>query len=298
MKIILKKCLLLVVLLLSYTAAQALDRLSVMLDWLPNPDHAPLFIAQEKGIFTKYGLEVTLIAPADASDAAKMVAVGKADLALTYQPSWLIQRSRGLALQWRANLIDQPLACVVADRSQNIRQLSDLKGKTIGNGSGAVTRVLLTTMLQYHGVSLSQVQLLNVHYNLSQALLSHRVAAISGAMRNVELVELQQLGFPTMAFYPEDNGVPRYAELIFVGREKTSYDRRMVAFVTALREAIAYVKTQPSDAWQLFIRHHPELNTPTNHTIWQATLPYFADRPDHFDSVQNAKLAAFLHVAV
>ena len=66
---------------------QALTPLTVMLDWLPNPDQTPLFIAQESGIFSRHGLAVSLINPADANDPLKMVAVGKVDVGLTYQPS-------------------------------------------------------------------------------------------------------------------------------------------------------------------------------------------------------------------
>ncbi len=38
--------------------AQAQDKLTVMLDWFVNPDHAPLIDAQEKGYFKAAGLNV------------------------------------------------------------------------------------------------------------------------------------------------------------------------------------------------------------------------------------------------
>ena len=66
--------------------ADAQDRLTVMLDWFVNPDHAPLFVAQEAGYFNDAGLDVELIAPADPNDPPKLVAAGKADVAISYQP--------------------------------------------------------------------------------------------------------------------------------------------------------------------------------------------------------------------
>ena len=44
--------------------ANAADKLTVLLDWFVNPDHAPLIVAREGGYFARHGLEVDLVAPA------------------------------------------------------------------------------------------------------------------------------------------------------------------------------------------------------------------------------------------
>lgn len=284
----------LIVFLWGVSHVAAAEPLNVMLDWLPNPDQAPLFVAESAGFFAKHGVKVVLVNPSDASDPAKMVAVGQMDIALTYQPSWLMRQAQGLPLVWLGNLIDRPLACVIADGSQGIQQLTDLKQRTIGYSSGEVDSLVLGRMLSWHGLPLKSVTLLNVHYNLNQALLTHRVAAVSGAMRNVELIELTALGFNAVAFYPEQNGVPPYAELIFVTTAAKAKTPPLQAFMAAISDAIAYTKAHPDLAWQAVIAHYPALNTPMNAKIFQATLPYFADHPRAFDSAQNERLKQFL----
>ncbi|HJO88016.1 MAG TPA: ABC transporter substrate-binding protein, partial [Rhodospirillales bacterium] len=77
---------------------QAAEKLSVMLDWFVNPDHAPLIIAKEKGFFEAAGLNVKLITPADPNDPPKLVAAGKVDLAVSYQPQLHVQVAEGLPL--------------------------------------------------------------------------------------------------------------------------------------------------------------------------------------------------------
>ena len=57
-------------------AARAGERVTVILDWFINPDHAPLFVALEKGYFAEEGLEMEFIAPADPNDPPKLVAAG------------------------------------------------------------------------------------------------------------------------------------------------------------------------------------------------------------------------------
>ena len=55
-------------------------------DWFVNPVHSQVVIAQQKGFFAAQDLEVTLSEPTDAATGAKLVAAGKADLSMTYQP--------------------------------------------------------------------------------------------------------------------------------------------------------------------------------------------------------------------
>ncbi|MCG8555329.1 MAG: ABC transporter substrate-binding protein, partial [Proteobacteria bacterium] len=78
--------------------AHAAEKLTVILDWFVNPDHATLIVAQQKGFFRDAGLEVELIEPADPNDPPKLVAAGQADLAVTYQPQLHIQAAAGLPL--------------------------------------------------------------------------------------------------------------------------------------------------------------------------------------------------------
>ena len=89
--------------------AQAAEKLSVVLDWFVNPDHGPLVIARERGFFAAQDLEVTLIAPADPNDPPKLVAAGRADLAITYQPQLHVQVAEGLPLVRVGTLVATPL---------------------------------------------------------------------------------------------------------------------------------------------------------------------------------------------
>jgi putative hydroxymethylpyrimidine transport system substrate-binding protein len=87
--------------LISAGPASAAEKLTVLLDWFVNPDHAPLIIAKEKGFFKNHGLDVELVAPADPNLPPKLVAAGKADLAVSYQPQLHVQ----VAYRWYASAL-------------------------------------------------------------------------------------------------------------------------------------------------------------------------------------------------
>ena len=80
------------------SSALANQKVTLLLDWFVNPDHGPIIIAKEKGFFSDRGLEVDIIAPADPADPPKLVAAGKADLAISYQPQLHLQVAEGMPL--------------------------------------------------------------------------------------------------------------------------------------------------------------------------------------------------------
>src|SRR5215470_4157878 len=72
------------------------EKLTLDLDFYPNPDHAGIYMAQEEGFFSEAGLEVAIDSPTDPSAPLKDVAAGRADLAITYEPEVTLAREQGL----------------------------------------------------------------------------------------------------------------------------------------------------------------------------------------------------------
>jgi putative hydroxymethylpyrimidine transport system substrate-binding protein len=276
-------------------APQKLQPLTLILDWFPNPDQAPLFVAAQQGFFKQEGLDVKFISPADPSDPAKLVAAGKADLAITYQPQLAIQVDQGLPLVRIATLIATPLNCLMVRGDSAIKTISDLKGKTIGYSSGAIDLATLRVILKMHGLSLKNVHPVNVRYNLTQALLTKNVDAVIGVMRNFEMFEMQLAHHPARAFYIEENGFPAYDELIIVSNRKTVHDPRLPKFIAALNLGVQYLVNHPEKSWELFSKNHPELNNTLNKEAWFATLPRFALRPAALDDSRYENLENFLY---
>lgn len=277
-----------------HTSLFAAEKVTVILDWFLNPDHAPLFVAQQQGFFKQQNLDVNLIGPADPADPPKLVAAGKADVAITYEPQFLQQIDQGLPLARIGSLVDQPLNCLAVLEESKIKDIKELKGKQIGYSTGSVDSVMLKTMLANNQLSLNDVKLINVHYALSQSLLAKNVDAVTGIMRNFEAIQMQLNGHPAKLFYPEKNGVPTYEELIFVVNKKEINDTRWKRFLTAVKEGQEYLQKHPEEMWQAFAKAHPELNDELNHKAWMASLPYFSKNPAAYNAKQWEKFKEFM----
>lgn len=268
--------------------------LTVLLDWYPNPDHAPLFVAEEQGFFKQQGLDVKLVSPTDPGDPLKLVAAGKADVAITYQPTLLLAVDNGIPVVRIATLIATPLNAVAVLQNSNIHTIADLKGKKIGYSVDGTDHVMLDTMLASAGLTEKDVTLINVHYGLTQALMSGKVDAVTGIMRNFEPFEMADNGKPARVFDYEDYGVPLYDELIFVTSKNNLTDPRLPKFLAALTQATAYLINHPEACWQAFAKAYPDLNNQFNHQAWFATLSRFDLTPAALDHSRYQSLQDYL----
>lgn len=274
--------------------AVAKKKLTVMLDWFVNPDHAALIVAQQKGFFAAQGLEVELQTPADPNDPPKLAAVGKVDLAITYQPQLIMQVTAGLPIKRIGTLIATPLNSLVVLKDGPVKTLADLKGRKIGYSVGGFEETLLKTLLAKAGLKLEDVTLVNVNFSLSPALLSKQVDAVIGAFRNFELNQLELAKQPGRAFYVEEEGIPPYDELVLVANRDQLNDPQLRRFLTALEEATLYILNHPDDAWRTFISKNKNLDDDLNRRAWRDTLPRLARRPAALDEAGYKRFVQFL----
>ena len=280
---------------LAGTPAMAKERLTVLLDWFVNPDHGPLIVAEEKGMFEAAGLEVFLIEPADPNLPPKLVAAGKAELAISYQPQLHMLVAEGLPLVRVATLVATPLNSLVALRDGPVKAIADLKGRKVGYSIGGFEDALLGRMLESHGLTLKDVELVNVNFALSPALMSGQVDAVIGAFRNFELNQLDIEKRPGRAFYPEEEGVPAYDELIVVTNRKLLKSEAIARFVSVLEAATQYIVNHPDEAWEAFRASAPKkLDNELNRRAWRDTVARFALRPAALDRGRYARFGAFL----
>jgi putative hydroxymethylpyrimidine transport system substrate-binding protein len=276
-------------------ASAAADRFTLLLDWYVNPDHAPLVIAKEGGHFARAGLDVDMIVASDASAPAKLVAAGKADAAITYQPDMMLQLKAGLPLMRFGTLVETPLNCLIVLKDGPVKTLADLKGKTVGYSIAGFEDAYLSAFLKSAGLTVADVKTVNLNYNLLPPLVAGQVDAILDGYRNVELIQLGLQGHPATAYYPEENGVPVYDELIYVTRTELKADPRLARFNRAVEEATIFLTNHPDEALAMFLKAHPDLDDAINRAQFAATLPRFAKRPGAVDRGRYQRFAEFLH---
>lgn len=276
------------------TAAHAETNLTLMLDWFVNPDHAPIVLAEELGYFADAGLAVEVVTPSDPNDPPRMVAAGRADLAISYQPQLHLSRHQDLPVIRVGTLIETPLTCLVVLADSDIETPADLAGRKVGFAVAGVQEVMLDAMLAHHGLAPDDVEQINIGWSISPALMSGQVDGVIGAFRNFELNQLRLEGYEGRCLYPEAHGVPAYDELIYLAHPDRMDPATISAFLEATARATDFMKNRPDEAWTIFSATASELQTPLNEAAWPDTWPRFSSRPAAVDAGRYLRLEAFL----
>ena len=235
---------------------------SVSLDWFPWSNHSGLYIALDKGYFTDEGLDVDIHTPADPSAVLQTVAAGRDDFGINYQTGVLIAREQGIPVVSVMALVQHPLNSVMTLKKSGIAEPKDLVGKTVGWPGIPDNESLLDTMLKSQGASLSDVELVNVGFDLVAALIGEKVDAIVGAYWVHESISATNQGFELNIMRMEENGVPDFYELVLVANEDTiANDPDLVqGFVKAAMRGYQDAMADPQAAVDLLKRLNPEVD--------------------------------------
>jgi putative hydroxymethylpyrimidine transport system substrate-binding protein len=274
--------------------AAAQDKVRLLLDWFVNPDHAALVIAKQRGIFTRHGLDVELIAPADPNAPPKLVAAGQAEYAVSYQPTLQMLVAEGLPLVRVGVLVAQPLNSLVALEDGPVKSIADFKGRKIGYSIAGFEEALLGAILEKAGLTLKDVTLININFALTTALMSKQVDGVIGAFRNFELNDLALHKAKGRLWEVEKNGVPTYDELILLAKRETVDVAHTKKLLAAIAEATTWLKANPDEAWGIFSKSGKELDSPLNKLAWKDTLPLLAADPTELDRARYTAFADFL----
>jgi putative hydroxymethylpyrimidine transport system substrate-binding protein len=260
------------------TTSGPVARIDLVLDYLPNADHAPIYAAQRIGAFKAAGLDVRIRVPSDPAAPLKQVAAGQADLAISYEPELLLARDKGLRLASIGALVQKPLTSIMSLHGK-VKTPKDLKGATVGTAGIPYQSAYLKTIATHAGVDPKTVHEVNVGFNLVPSLLSKKVDATLGAFWNVEGVQLQRQHKSPTIIKMDQAGVPTYQELIFVAdtdrlRAKGTGEI-MRRFLQAVSRGAKAVKADPAVGADALVAADKSLDRATQLAQIKATLPVF-----------------------
>lgn len=137
--------------------------------YVPNADFVPLFTAQDKGYFTKAGLEVSLTPIPIPSNVPPAITSGSIDLGPVTVPVLVATTENGLDLVGVAgmtrNLASNPQTSLMVRKGMNFSGPADLKGKRVGMpGLLGSYDLHFRLWLKKYSVPVAQVTLVDVAF--------------------------------------------------------------------------------------------------------------------------------------
>lgn len=285
--------LMILLLILPLTATAAADtRLTLMLDWFPNVDHLPIYVARHQGYFAEEGMEIKIISPSGTSDALKLAASGNIDIAVSYEPQTLIAAAGGIDVTAFGRLIEHPLTTLLFLKGKGIDTPQDLEGKKIGYTVPGLMDVMLDAFAKLNDIR--SYTAINVGFAIVQSLTAGKVDAVMGPFKTYETVAMAHKGYEVGYFELEKWGIPDYDELVFItGRKAMKKNPKMMAaFSHAIDRGITYTRANPAAALEYYFKAVPEADRKMESDAFKLTLPYFA-RHQKLDPKQWQQFADF-----
>jgi putative hydroxymethylpyrimidine transport system substrate-binding protein len=253
---------------------------SLTLDFYPNPDHAGIYMGQKLGYFEEAGLDLSIATPSDPAAPIKLVAAGRSDLAISYEPEVALAREQGLDVVAIAALVNRPLTSLIWLRKSGIKGVGDLKGKTVATAGIPYQDAFLKTILARVKLTPEDVKSVNVGFGLLPALLGGSAQAMLGGFSNVEGIDLRERGKAPVVTPVDKLGVPTYDELVLVARRESleADPEKFRLILAALERGTDAAVQQPGAATSAVTEANPDLEPKLTAAEVKATLPLLGAR--------------------
>jgi putative hydroxymethylpyrimidine transport system substrate-binding protein len=191
------------------------ERLTVALDFQPNPAHAGIYAAQRAD--ADFMLDLQVRVPSSSTDSLKLLTAGRADVAVMDIHDLGLASERGSDVVGIGALVQRPLAAVIA--RPGIERPRDLEGGRVGVTGLPSDDAVLRAVLESDGGDPDRVRRVTIGFSAVPSLIAGRVDAVV-SFWNVEGVALRRRGVRTREFRVDRYGAPRYPELVLATERK------------------------------------------------------------------------------
>lgn len=240
---------------------------TVALDFVPNPVHAPIYMA---------GDAVKIQKPGSGPDGLKLVTSGKVELGVLDIHDLAIARAAGSDVVAVGALVGKPLAALVAQ--PDVTRPRGLEGRTVGVSGLPSDPAFLKAIVEHDGGDVSKVEQVTIGFNAVSRLLTKRVDAVP-VFWNAEGVALKEKGLAANEFRVEDYGAPPYPEVVFfTSRATLDKERdRIAGALDAIAAGLEAARARPEEAIDVIAKAAETNDTALVKAQMDAVLPIFAD---------------------
>src|SRR6266436_2292983 len=197
----------LAILLLTATAAHALDKVTFLTNWYAEAEHGGFYQAVAEGIYEKYGLEVKIGMGGPQVNVYQLLLAGKADFVRGYDVATINGVEQGLPLVTvAANFQGEPVGLIA---HPDVERIEDLKTRTLLIGQASETTYWPWLKAKY---GFTEAQKRPYAYSVQQFLVDKNVAQ-QGYITS-EPYAIERAGIKPKIFHLAKYGYPPYAQTV------------------------------------------------------------------------------------
>jgi NitT/TauT family transport system substrate-binding protein len=225
---------------LASSAASAQEPVSLVLNWTPGGDHAPIFYAMEQGWYAEAGIDLSVESGKGSGMTAQSVGAGANPIGIAELGTAFVANSKGADLVGIMAIYANSPFVLYWKRSSGISGPEDFPGRTLGNPPGDAARVMWPAFADATGLPEDAVTFVNVAPAAKVPTLAAGRVDIISDFYNGHDVKLKELGDDLGFIRWSEVGINPYGNSFIVNRAYLEANREVVAsFVGVTQRAYA-----------------------------------------------------------
>ena len=296
-----KKILITVILLSTITTiihSQPLKKITFVPHWVPQAQFAGFYIAKDRGIYEKYGLDLTIIPGGPKISSSALLEKDAVDFALMWLSNAIQLKARNSHIVNIAQEVNRSALMLISKKSSGIKTPQDMNGKKIGVWGGDF-QIQPMAFFKKYNLNVKTI----MQGNSINLFFFDGIDVTSGMWYN-EYHTILNSGFNAdelNTFFFADYGLNFPEEGIYCSEKFYKENPDICrSFIEATLEGWRYAFDHPDEAINIILGHVKLANLPVNkaHQRWMLDrmkeLIFPSKRMDRFEklSQQNYQLVA------
>jgi len=260
-----KKAILLIlslVLVLSVVSCKSqADKITVLLDWVPNTNHTGLYAALELGCFEEEGLDVEIL-QVNEGGTAQLVAAEQAEFGISYQEEVTYARVEEMPVVAVAAIIQHNTSGFASPAEKGIKSPADFEGKKYGGWGSPVEEAILKAMMNKYDADFDKLELVSIG----------SADFFTSVTRDVDFTwiyygwdgvaaEVKGIDLNFINLRDEDKALDFYTPVIIASEQTIGQKPELVEkFLRATAKGYEYAIENPREAAEILLKVSPELD--------------------------------------
>lgn len=236
-----------------------LEKVVLILDWVPNTNHTGLYVALDKGWYEEEGVDLEIQSPSDPAAALKQVAIGHTEFGVSFQEEVTIARSQGIPIVSIAAVIQHNTSAFVSLPESGIKSPKDFEGKKYAAFGVPLEKPVLQGLMECDDADVEKVEFVDVGFDSLPALLGGKVD-FAWIFLGWEGIQAEMMGVKLNSIPLAESCIPDYYTPILISGEKTLEERPEVVrrFMAATKRGYEFTIENPKEAAEILIKYTPE----------------------------------------
>lgn len=241
--------------------SQGLTKVTFTTSWIPEGPNLFAHVARERGIWKKYGLDVSVARGSGSGAAAQAVGNNSFMFGMGATPTVIAQAARGLPIVCIGQINYDALMGIGVLADSPIRSPKDIEGRKIGASVTSGEYPFLGVYAEKAGFDLKKVQIVQLDGKVRDRSLIEKLVEGVSAFGTSTIPSLASNGVKTRFMLYKSAGLEFYGQSLTTQPDRVRSDPRLCeAFVAGAMEAIKYAMTNPDEALASFLRANDEVS--------------------------------------